>query len=847
MKITLKKKLLSVFLSLAMFLSLSSTYSANASDKIETKTTEEFSLSGDNLPVSLKEIIKEDSNNDLSSVRDDDELYSITYQNEDGSKSSKIFDIPIKYVNTDGKTQYIDTSIVKKSKSLDDYEYQNAANDFLTEFSKDAQTGIRITKDQKKVSMSILNESKEDMNSTKLPPKNINDESISLDLTTEKSDEIKNGVVTGSVNDQFVYPKAFGDKTSVKYTNTFRGIKQDIILDENPGINTFSFNLDTDSLIPILVENGKSIIIVEPNKDNNYENIDNDNIKFYIPSIYVYDSYILPEGMNSDTTENAYHHFTEDCYYELEKLGEGQYKLTLVISEEFLNDPHTVYPVTVDPTLSVMNTVSNIDDTYTTSATPSTNYYLSSYLRIGNNSVASDGNGSGLYYTYLRYYSLPTLPSGQVIDSAYLKLKLTPGQTTAKNAKISHIDSSWNGSQLTWNANNPSIGSTVDSNVSHNGCSYYNFTVTASINSWYNGVNANCGWRIEYSNTSDKDLTRLYSSDSGISSDIPNLTINYKSSTPTIPTRTIADGTYYIRNLNSGKYIDVFNNGTLNGTSIIQYSFNGAKNQQWKVKYESDGYYSLRPMHVSDQSKTIDMLSQTSANTNGTDAQIWVYNSTYQEQKFLIQYASGGGYQIGTKQSNGNKVLEVTNSSTTDGEVVQIWDYSTDRVNDNWIFEEVNFGCAWGFNGKNNGYETTYPQYYINCYLYALGITTKPTIQQDGLFMSLNDDVNMIAQKVITNVESRGRSIRIINGPTSSINSNEYRFCLRIRKNEDYHFWLQTNTGKWCDKPGWFYASKETGYVNPSTASWDIIDPNTGGVLVYNYYNSSTVYFAVTQ
>lgn len=248
------------------------------------------------------------------------------------------------------------------------------------------------------------------------------------------------------------------------------------------------------------------------------------------------------------------------------------------------------------------------------------------------------------------------------------------------------MDSSWDASKLTWNSNNPIVGSIVDQNVSHNGCSYYNFNVTQSINSWYNRVNGNCGWRIAYSNESEKDLTRLYSSDCGVSSSIPNLTINYKSSNPTVSGRPINDGIYYLRNVNSRKCMDTYNSNTANGTSIIQYSFNGNKNQQWKVKYESDGYYSLRPVHISGQTKTIDMRNSTLANTNGTDAQIFEYSSGYQEQKFLIQSAVGGGYQIGTKQSGGNKVLEVTNSSTNNGEVIQIWEYSTARTNDNWDF-----------------------------------------------------------------------------------------------------------------------------------------------------------------
>lgn len=150
--------------------------------------------------------------------------------------------------------------------------------------------------------------------------------------------------------------------------------------------------------------------------------------------------------------------------------------------------------------------------------------------------------------------------------------------------------------------------------------------------------------------------------------------------------RNIADGVYYIRNLNSGKYMDINWARTADGTEVIQYGFHGDLNQQFKVTRESDGYYSIKPMHC--QSSALDLRSVSGANSNGTDAQIRTFRN-YTEQKFTITNAVGGGFQIGTAASGGRKVLEVTNSSHNDCEIIQIWDYSTSRMNDNWAFERV--------------------------------------------------------------------------------------------------------------------------------------------------------------
>lgn len=151
--------------------------------------------------------------------------------------------------------------------------------------------------------------------------------------------------------------------------------------------------------------------------------------------------------------------------------------------------------------------------------------------------------------------------------------------------------------------------------------------------------------------------------------------------------RAVADGVYYIRNLNSGKYLDISWSGTANGTEVIQFGYNGGLNQQFRVNLEDDGYYTIKPMHC--PSSAIDLRSESGADTNGTDAQLYTYCKA-NEQKFTIDDAAGGGFKIGTKCSNGKKVLEVTNSSLDSRAIVQIWENSDTRTNDNWVFEKVN-------------------------------------------------------------------------------------------------------------------------------------------------------------
>ncbi|MHB1452994.1 MAG: RICIN domain-containing protein [Saccharofermentanales bacterium] len=58
------------------------------------------------------------------------------------------------------------------------------------------------------------------------------------------------------------------------------------------------------------------------------------------------------------------------------------------------------------------------------------------------------------------------------------------------------------------------------------------------------------------------------------------------------------DAVFCIRSRLSGKYIDVYNAGTADGTRAIQYGFSGNNNQLFKLISYSSGYYKLQPLHV---------------------------------------------------------------------------------------------------------------------------------------------------------------------------------------------------------------------------------------------------------
>ena len=97
---------------------------------------------------------------------------------------------------------------------------------------------------------------------------------------------------------------------------------------------------------------------------------------------------------------------------------------------------------------------------------------------------------------------------------------------------------------------------------------------------------------------------------------------------------------------------------------------------------------------------------------------------------------------------------------------------------------------------------------------------------------------------VLDDAKADGRSMRIIDSYDSPINPNEYRIALRSGE-ADYHFMLQHSDGSWSHKPS-SLPSRLIAGDNPSEIAWDGY-AKTGRVICNNYYNSKTVYFAVTK
>ena len=539
-------------------------------------------------------------------------------------------------------------------------------------------------------------------------------------------------------------------------------------------------------------------------------------MKLYIGQINAKDSY-TGDNENDDT------HFTLYNSLELEQIGNKAdvYKLTIVVDREFLESETTVYPVTIDPTVSMAAT--NMSDAPVFSGYPTRNYYTNEYNMVGY-------HGSS-YKEAISYVKLNTLSSykyinPQKINLAYYRVYEGSGKTSTATINLYDTVSTWNDTTITYN-NKPSFAGNAASSQTISSSGWYLFSITSLFKNWLQGTLGEGGFSHNYGfalSASTTGVSSRHFCSANSANYLPTIVVQYSEDT------SIADGAYYIKSKYSNLYLDTEQNASANG-NVIQYGFHGNDNQVWVVKHQSDGYYKLySPWY--DETKCLDVTSNPTQNGSNVD----VYDDGDGDYLlFKLVSNNDGSYRIISKWSGNQKVLDVCGPSTAATANIQIWEYlNVDQQK--WYFEPVSNGAAIAFRYDNSD---------TNCLGYALELTTLVTIGFDGPNETVETTFSKIQQYVS---ETLGRNCRRINSPYSLISQNEYRVALRIgidywgfRTIYDYHLMVQTNNGGWAHKQGSENPSEFLGLINPKTQVWLI------GHAEIEVYSSETVFFAVTR
>lgn len=307
------KKILAVGLILTLILNMFSM--VVFAEKVDDTDKEEICLNLDvsdytleKMPDKLKNRINRDKIISLDKS-DADDVNSLTVINEDGTKTLTVFSQPIKYIEEEtGKVQFIDDSLIA---SNDANAYKCITNSNKLYFPKEISKGISLQKGNNKI---------------KITP---------VVLETKGNEKVKYKKTKINKKDYLQYDNVFGENTAIQLTPMNAGVKENIVLDKYNGENRFSYIIDAGKLFPRRNE-GTTIAFVDPKTDLEVLKIN---------EIFVYDA--TYKG-NNTTKQNT----TCDNYYEIEKLNNGKYLLTMVVDDSFLKSSSTTYPVVVDPTMS---------------------------------------------------------------------------------------------------------------------------------------------------------------------------------------------------------------------------------------------------------------------------------------------------------------------------------------------------------------------------------------------------------------------------------------------------------------------------------------------------------------
>lgn len=143
---------------------------------------------------------------------------------------------------------------------------------------------------------------------------------------------------------------------------------------------------------------------------------------------------------------------------------------------------------------------------------------------------------------------------------------------------------------------------------------------------------------------------------------------------------------YYIKNKNSGKYLDVDHSAASLGTNVLQWPLNKGVGQKWKVVHTGNGLYKFISQ-VGDKNTVLDVSQKN--NENRTNIDIWLDMEGATDRRFrIIRNNDGYSYRIVSQCSNFTKAVTVEGASCESGANVFQYQYNSSN-NDEWIFEPV--------------------------------------------------------------------------------------------------------------------------------------------------------------
>lgn len=422
---------------------------------------------------------------------------SSTYLLSNGSKRLEFYGEDIRYekdgefidynptlkkLSTDEKKELkksIKDSKVLNENTVNDFVYTNTSSDSSLYFPEkiDQNTGIVLEKDNRVISfkpiykqveeddlkvsdgetniLDVVEEVTAEAEEVEVS-KNAQNTESSIQEETTKIEETSIKIKENSVKNNLISYIDEVNNVEYKYTSLPTGLKEEIILNERPDTNKFSFDINLEGMKLEILDGSKEVRILDKKTNKLVAYISEPNIKH----------------ANSDVTY-------EEVYYEIEENEDGSYVLNVIVDEEYLSNKSTKYPVTIDPVVFWTNTY--LESAAVNDMPYSASYNLKNTDRI---QLQNKCRTFGPYVDSQQYCYIDTsdmlsgdafVGNGENLDSAYIEnayLKLVefetnqatnPGgieQFTTGTVEVHPISASWDVDTITWN-NHPDMANEI--------------------------------------------------------------------------------------------------------------------------------------------------------------------------------------------------------------------------------------------------------------------------------------------------------------------------------------------------------------------------------------------------
>ena len=409
------------------------------------------------------------------------------FRTEDGSFTAVQYNVPVHEKDENGEWQDIDNTL---SESGSEYATSNARVKFAKKTTGNS-TLFTLHDGNRKITMSLSGANKKvaghvTNTQTEFP---------------EDATQLQKMMTLDKLSSKILYPEIL-DGVDLEYVVNSCNIKENIIVKERADSYSYTFEIQLNNLEAVLCEDG-SVAISDP---------DTDEIVYTIPKGYMFDA----NGEYSDAVE-----------YTLTNGGNGKYALTVTADAEWINDEGRVFPVTIDPPITV-NSNSMMTDTYIDSANPIVTYYNATNLKVGRTT-------SGITNVSLwKLNEMPKIPANAYIVSAELSLKLTSisayysdkiGAYTVTADWSSNNSYSWDDADLATlcaetrlidfaQVNNLIVGSTVT------------WDITSAFRTWYGNNSVSRG--IALAPITPDAMSAVFASANAATSVQPQLVVEYR-------------------------------------------------------------------------------------------------------------------------------------------------------------------------------------------------------------------------------------------------------------------------------------------------------------------------------